>query len=105
MLDRIVPLPMKVMRVQVHSRQLLVLDLHVGSITPRVQFGPDTQPLLRGGRPDQIDDDLVTDQGPTPPIHRDMRKQPMLNLVPLARPRGVMTNGDVQSSLVGPPLQ
>src|SRR6059058_5884984 len=29
----------------------------------------------------------------------------MLNLVPLARPRGVMTDGDIQSRLVGPPLQ
>src|SRR5947209_5831691 len=105
MLDRIIPLPVKMMRVQVYSRQLLVFDLHLGGITRRVQVGPDTQPLLRSGRPDQINDDLVTDQGPTPPIHRDVRRQPMLNLVPLARPRGVMTDGDIQSRLVGPPLQ
>ena len=55
MLDRVVPLPVKVMRVQVHSRQLLVFDLHLGGIGRRVQVCPDTQPLLRGGRPDQID--------------------------------------------------
>ena len=29
----------------------------------------------------------------------------MLNLIPLARPRRVMTDGDIQSRLVGPPLQ
>ena len=93
MLDRIVPLPVKVMRVQVHACQFLIFDLHLGGITLRVEGRPDTQTLLRCGRSDPVDNDLVTDQGPTPPIHGDVREQPMLDLVPLAGPRWIMTNG------------
>src|SRR5512135_289856 len=105
MLDRIVPLPVKVMRVQVHACQFLIFDLHLDGITLRVEGRPDTQTPLRCCRSDQIDDDLVTDQGPAPPIHRDVREQTMLDLVPLAGPWGIMTNGYLQSRLVGPPLQ
>src|SRR5512142_2134659 len=47
----------------------------------------------------------MADQRPTPPAHRDVREQPVLDLVPLARARREVADGDLQARLVGEALE
>src|SRR5512135_3182125 len=47
----------------------------------------------------------MADQRPTPPVHRDVREEPVLDLVPLARARREVADGDLQTRLVGEALQ
>src|SRR5271163_1220257 len=96
---------MKVVRMQVHGCQFLISDLHFGWIKLTVQVRTHPQPRFRGRRPDQIDNDLVALQGTAPPILRNLGKQPMLNLVPLAGTWWIMTDYYVQPNLVRPMLQ
>src|SRR5271157_784071 len=47
-------------------------------------------------RSDQIDHHVVTDQRPPTPVHGDVRKQSVFDLVPLARARREMAEGDLE---------
>ena len=76
------------------ARELLVGDLLALGVAPRVDLASHPKPGARSGRGDRIDDHRKTRQGPPPPVLADERKQPVLDLVPLARPRWKMANGD-----------
>ena len=75
---------MKVGRFQVDGRQFIVRDFEAGWIKTLVEFGLDLKTLLGRRRRNQVEDDLMTDQGPATPILGDVAKHAMLNLVPLA---------------------
>ena len=94
--NRVIPLAMKGMEGQMHGRQFLVRDLDLGGIAPRIPFRLHLQPFAGRGRPDQVDHDFVAHQRSSPPVQADMGKQPMFNLVPLARPRWQMTHRHLQ---------
>src|SRR5205809_3259185 len=49
---------------------------------------------------DQVDDRLMVVQRPAAPVLRDMRKEPMLDLVPLARARRHVTDVHAQARVV-----
>lgn len=96
---------MKRGRFQREGVHLLIRDFQACRISRRVQFGVNTQPRLRGGMSDQIDDHLVTDQGPAAPILGDVTKQPMLDFVPFACPWRQMADGQSQACRICQPLQ
>src|SRR5664279_430861 len=52
-----------------------------------------------GGRGDEVDDDLVADQGPSAPVHRDLPEQPVLDFIPFAGTGWQLADGDLQSRL------
>ena len=49
----------------------------------------DFQTGARGSASNKVDYHFMTDQGTPSPVHADEGKQPVLNLVPLARTRRV----------------
>ena len=59
------------------------------------------KPGLGLGGSDQIDDDTVADQRRGLPVHRDEREQPMLDLVPFARPRRQVVHDNVDAKFEG----
>src|SRR6266849_4621469 len=85
---------MKVMRLNVQRTHGLIRDLDFEWILPFVQLGLNLQPGFGHGRSDQFDNDFMADQRAPSPIHADVRKQSMLDLVPFARPWGEMTDRD-----------
>src|SRR2546426_12585360 len=67
----------------IQSLHVLTTDLHTGWIGVLIQLGLDGE--TRGGRgmTNYIDDHLVTNQRPPPPILGNMTKHPMFDLIPL----------------------
>src|SRR5579859_5532566 len=57
------------------------------------------------GRRDELDDDLVADEGLAPPVLADRAEQAVLDLVPLARPGREVADGDLETRLVGQLLE
>ena len=60
----------------------------------------DLQPFGSGGGGDEIDDDLEADQRLAAPVFAAAAAQPMLDLVPLARARWKLTDGDPQPRFI-----
>ena len=60
---------------------------------------------FRPSRADVLQDRLVTDQGLAAPVLADRAKHPVLDRVPLTRPRRVVRHGQDQPELIGQPLQ
>ena len=85
--------------------ELLVGHFDSGLILVRVQHCLDFEPGTRLGTTDQIDDRLVIDQRLSSPIQTDKREQPVLDLVPLAGSRRVVTDRDRYLDLIRHPLQ
>ena len=104
-LDGVVPFPVELVGMQPHLVHLLLGDLHLRWIAPGVQAGLDLQPRRRGRGRDQFDDHPMAHQRTAAPIPRDVREQPVLDLVPLARARREVADGDLQARLVGEPLK
>jgi len=80
-------------------------NIFVGNLDPLwvlagIEFGADSQPGFGGGRRNEVDDHLVTDQRFAAPVLADEGKQPMLDLVPLAGSRWQMADRDLQSGIV-----
>jgi len=69
-----------------------------------VQVTLDDQAGLGGRDGDQTQDHRVADQGLAPPILDDEGEQPVLDLVPLARPWRDVAHRNRQAGLVGQPL-
>src|SRR5215211_9102127 len=80
---------------------LMVGNLDLGWIGAGIEFRLHLESCARGGRTDQLDDHLMTDQWTTTPVHADVGKQAMFNLVPFAGARWRMTHSDLQPSGVG----
>src|SRR5260370_7257173 len=72
---------------------------------PAIHLAP---PPKAGGRPggaDRVDDPREAPQGLPPPVAADVRKEPMLDRVPLARPRGKVAGRDREARAIGQLLQ
>src|SRR5712672_878527 len=65
----------------------------------------DLQASLGCGCGDELDDDLVADQGASLPVLADEGEEPVLDLVPLAGAGREMADGDVEPDLVGQLLE
>ena len=90
---------------KVERRHLLIGNFDPLGITTFVQGGLDPQTRLRRGVGDQIDNDCMTRQRLATPVLCDPAKHPVLDLVPLARPWGKVTDRDLEAGLVGELLQ
>jgi hypothetical protein len=68
------------MRLYRQGIQLLLADREARREIAGIQGGLDSQPAAGAGRRDGLDDHLVAGQRPAPPVHRDVGKQPVLDL-------------------------
>src|SRR5215831_16190931 len=96
---------METMRVQVEGGHLRLGDVATLGVETRIELAPHAQPCRRTGRADQVDNDGQAHERLTPPVAADVGEQPVLNLVPLARPRWEVGDGDGQSRAIGQLLQ
>ena len=99
-MDFIVPVAVEHIRLQTDPSEFLVGHLGSGRIAVGIEFGMDLQPFGSGGGGDEIDDDLEADQRLATPVLADETEQPMLDLVPLARARWKVTDGDPQPRFI-----
>src|SRR5215471_7495495 len=90
--QRVVPLRVLLVRVKVQGLHLLLADLHSSFITSSVQNRFDMQSLVRFRGADHVDHGLETNQGLAPPVHADVGEHAVLDLVPLARSRRIVTD-------------
>src|SRR6476619_2620921 len=70
-----------------------------------VAVGVDLQPLVVGGRADQVDDDLVAGQWPTAPVQGDGGEQPVFDLVPFGGAGREVAYGDGDAGAGGEPAE
>ena len=96
---------MKVVALDVDGCHFVIADLNAFLIEVAIEITRDREAVFGRGGADQLDDDLVADQRLAPPVLRDVGKETVLNLVPLAGARGQMGDGDGKAGLVGEPLQ
>ena len=85
--------------------ELLVGHLDSGLIIIRIKHRLDLEPSARPGATDEVDDRLVVDQRFSLPAQTDKRKEPVLDLVPLAGTWRVVTDGDRYLDLIRQVLQ
>jgi len=74
---------MKVVTSQANGGEFIVGDLDAFWVQISIQLRPYLQALAGRRSRNQVDDDLVADQGLTAPVEADVRKQSMLDFVPL----------------------
>ena len=98
--DRVVPRRVNFVAPELDFIQLLVGHFDSSLILVRVQHRLDFEPGARLGSADQIDDRLIIDQRLPSPIQTDKREEPVLDLVPLAGSRRVVTDRDRYSDLI-----
>src|SRR6266446_9180080 len=93
------------MAFQTDGRELRIGDGDAAGVLAAIEFRPDTEagPTVR--RPNQAHDGGEVDERRAAPIHRDVRKQPVLDLVPLAGPWREMTHRDGEARAGGELLQ
>ena len=103
--DAVVPLAMEFIGLEVHMSQFLIADLDPCLIGVRVQHRTHRQTRPRCRRCDQTHNRLPADQWLPTPVLRDVAKQPVLHLVPLARPRREVADVQREPQLVCQPLQ
>src|SRR2546427_2093953 len=96
----LVPTPLKAMRRGSNLPHLSVLDLLPRLVFPCIQNRLDGQPTLGRGSSDEVHDGLETDERPPLPVHADEGEEPMLDLVPLARSRRVVTDRNRHPHLI-----
>jgi hypothetical protein len=75
---------MKRVRRELNCCQFLIRDFYLGWIYAGIAFRVDVESLTGGCPAYQFDDNLVTGQGLSTPIHADIRKQAMFDFVPFA---------------------
>ena len=103
--NRVIPVPVKLAALQIHSLHLLVRYLTARRVFSAIQAASYFQALRGGGARNQSHDCLVVAQRFAPPVRGDEREKPMFDLVPLARSRREMANGNGQARLVRELLQ
>ena len=70
-----------------------------------IEFRPDAQTGPTVGRSNQAHDGGEVHERRAAPVHRDVREQPVLDLVPLARARRKVTHRDGEPRAIGELLQ
>ena len=82
-----------------------IRHLHTGRIASVIDGALHLQTGAGGGRADQLNDRLVTDQRFATPVLGDEGEQTMFDTVPFAGARRQMRNRDGQTGLIGQRLQ
>ena len=96
------------MEVRGHQRNCIHLRLghfHPGRVLGVVEFGSHPQARRRSRVADAVDDGLASRQGRPAPVRRDMAGEPVLDLVPLARPGWEVAPLDRETNLGREPLR
>jgi hypothetical protein len=96
---------MKRMRVQRQALHLRLGDDAAGWMASLVQCGLHPQADRRVGVANQVDHRLKGAEGTAAPVLRDVTKQAMLDLVPLAGARREVRDMDRQVQIIGQALQ
>ena len=96
---------MEVVAFEIHRAQFFVSHFYLWRVLASVKTRLQPQAGARLCGRDQLYNDFVTDQRSTPPVHADMREEPMLDLVPLAGSRRKMANSNLEARVVGESLQ
>src|SRR5207244_1734755 len=104
-MDSVVPVAMEAMWYEIERGHLGVRDVSAFRIGTAIEFASYAESGLRAGATNEIDDDRKTHQRLATPVGADVGKEPMLDLVPLARSGRQMTDGDRQARAVGQALQ
>ena len=97
----IVPRSMKSVTDQIECRKFLLSHLEACWIGVTILECRDSQPLLGAGMGNQFQDDLQRDEWFGPPVDGNEGKQPMSDLVPLARRRWIMRDRDAEMFFIG----
>ena len=87
------------------SSEFLFRNYTAFRISVRVEFRLNREPLLRGGMTDEVHDDFPALQRHRPLVGSDMAEHAVFNLVPFARPRGIVRDPDPELCLIGELLQ
>ena len=87
--------------VQVDLGHLLIRNFDTLWISPLIQLTPDPQSSLGSCRGDEADDRCQAHQWSAAPIHADVGKEPMLNLVPFAGSGREMADGNRLARSIG----
>ena len=96
---------MELVRFHVHPLHLLVGYFSAGGIFPTIQATGYFQPLRRGGLGNQVHDGFVIPQRLAPPVRRNERKEPMLDLIPFAGAGWKVADGQRQPGFIRQLLQ
>jgi len=80
-------------------------DLAALLVGTRVQVRIYLQTGVGFRRSDEVDNRLIAGEWSPAPVGRDLAKEPMLDLVPLARARGIVRDAYPQAGLVREVLQ
>ena len=104
-LDRIVKLGQNTMRDQIDLRFLFRRELPLGFVKGLGQVRLAAQPGLSFCGPNEFENCFVTDQGLSSPVLADLRKQAMLNRIPLGSSGRIMRHSDRQSEFIRHSLQ
>src|SRR6266851_2161642 len=90
----IVPSGMNFVSAQPYTFEFFIRDSDSDLVIIRVQYRFGFEPGSRLRATDEIDDRFVVDQRLSFPVQTDERKEPVLDLVPLAGAWRVVTDGD-----------
>ena len=103
--DDIVPFAMKPIGLKIDALHFFLGDFAAGWIFAVVQSACHFQPFCRRRLGNEMDDGFVIAEGFATPIRRDEGKKAVFDLVPLARPRGEMTDREGQTGFIREGLQ
>src|SRR5208283_1949652 len=103
--DDIVPFAMKPIRLKIDGLHFFFADFAAGRIFAAVQSACHFQSFSGRRLGNEMDNGFVIPQWFAAPIRRDKGKKAVLDLVPLARPRGEMTDRDGQAGFIREGLQ
>src|SRR5882724_6636583 len=99
--DSIVPFAVEVVTCEVDGFHVGVGHLDAGRIGVLIEFAPNLETGLGRRSCDQLDDDLMADEGFAAPVSGDEREEAMLDLVPFAGAGRQVTHGDGNAEFVG----
>ena len=98
--DRVIPRRMNFVATELDLFQLLVGHFDSDLIVICVQHCFDFESGARLRATDEVDDRLIVDQRLSSPVQTDEREEPVLDLVPLAGSRRVVTDRDRYPDLI-----
>ena len=91
---------MKAVAAKIDGRDFLSADFLPDWIGCGVELGPNFQARRRRGCRDEVDNDLVANEGFTPPVLADEGEQPVLDFVPFTGAWRKVAHGDRDPELI-----
>ena len=80
--------------------EFLIGYFHARGVPTRVEFRLNSQPLFCGRIRNQVDNHFMTGERSASPVNTDVTEHAMFNLVPFARPRWKMADGNAQANVI-----